>query len=452
MRYTALPRRSFPIMLATLAGIAGSAHAGPGDCSEPSVAWRVPLPGPFAANRPAIGPSGEVAMQTTQIVVVNPDGTERFRNTVPLSLGDSYCDIDNAGRVYANSTAGIKAFSPSGDELWTLAPSGGFHRGHAGPTVGPDGNIYFIDIALSGYGFASVSPEGQLRWNEPGFGDADTSRPRTEIAFTNGTAIGGAPQIPDDCNGSCLASGLMAFDFDGSHEWTAHTTMPLQPVVRSGGDLYLPVEPSSVRDVNGSSGSSSPISLGTKSNTGNVVAVAPDGTGYAVTNYNTLTRISPNGSSSDLVTLSAIMGSPAVSPDGSLIVVGTADSLIASQNYITGIDAQTGLTRWSIKLPTENGYRLSAIGWPRFSGDGSHVYVGVNAGNDSYLYAVEICGNGSGEPCIADVNGDGSLTPTDFTAWINAYNNDLPECDQNADGACTPTDFSAWITNFNAGC
>jgi hypothetical protein len=55
-------------------------------------------------------------------------------------------------------------------------------------------------------------------------------------------------------------------------------------------------------------------------------------------------------------------------------------------------------------------------------------------------------------PCIADVNGDGSLTATDFTAWINAYNNTLPECDQNGDGQCTPTDFTGWINNYNLGC
>jgi len=54
--------------------------------------------------------------------------------------------------------------------------------------------------------------------------------------------------------------------------------------------------------------------------------------------------------------------------------------------------------------------------------------------------------------CLADVNHDGKVTPTDFTAWINAFNNNLPECDQNGDAVCTPTDFTAWIINFNAGC
>ena len=54
--------------------------------------------------------------------------------------------------------------------------------------------------------------------------------------------------------------------------------------------------------------------------------------------------------------------------------------------------------------------------------------------------------------CLADVNGDGMVTATDFTAWVGAFNTNAPECDQNGDGACTPTDFTAWVGNFNAGC
>ena len=54
--------------------------------------------------------------------------------------------------------------------------------------------------------------------------------------------------------------------------------------------------------------------------------------------------------------------------------------------------------------------------------------------------------------CLADVNGDGMVTPTDFTAWVGAFNTNAPECDQNGDGMCTPTDFTAWVGNYNAGC
>ncbi len=54
--------------------------------------------------------------------------------------------------------------------------------------------------------------------------------------------------------------------------------------------------------------------------------------------------------------------------------------------------------------------------------------------------------------CLADTNGDGMLTPADFTAWIAAFNAMSAACDQNADTLCTPADFTAWIANYNAGC
>jgi hypothetical protein len=85
--------------------------------------------------------------------------------------------------------------------------------------------------------------------------------------------------------------------------------------------------------------------------------------------------------------------------------------------------------------------------------DEIHVYATYGAEFSlPRLVIDDITLNYVGADCLADVNGDGSVTPTDFTAWINAFNNNLPECDQNGDGNCTSTDFTAWITNFNAGC
>jgi hypothetical protein len=55
-------------------------------------------------------------------------------------------------------------------------------------------------------------------------------------------------------------------------------------------------------------------------------------------------------------------------------------------------------------------------------------------------------------PCRADVNADGQVSPTDFSAWVGAFNARTPPCDQNGDGLCTATDFSAFVANFNAGC
>ncbi len=78
--------------------------------------------------------------------------------------------------------------------------------------------------------------------------------------------------------------------------------------------------------------------------------------------------------------------------------------------------------------------------------DGTGQWSGSGAPCD--LTGDPLCNN----DCLADTNGDGAVTPADFTAWVNAYNNNLPECDQNSDGSCTPADFTAWVNNYNNGC
>jgi len=88
------------------------------------------------------------------------------------------------------------------------------------------------------------------------------------------------------------------------------------------------------------------------------------------------------------------------------------------------------------------GWSVALSGSAAFIGAWRDEDHGINSGS-AYVFDLG---------CTADTNNDGVLTPTDFTAWINAFNNQLPECDQNNDGACTPTDFTAWIANFNKGC
>lgn len=54
------------------------------------------------------------------------------------------------------------------------------------------------------------------------------------------------------------------------------------------------------------------------------------------------------------------------------------------------------------------------------------------------------------DPCVlADVNGDGVVSPADFNAWIIAFNNGNIRADQNCDGIVSPADFNAWVVNFN---
>ena len=79
--------------------------------------------------------------------------------------------------------------------------------------------------------------------------------------------------------------------------------------------------------------------------------------------------------------------------------------------------------------------------------------TGANIGSTSLIFIDNVSVTiDAEEPCPADTNNDGEVTPADFSAWIAAFNTQSPACDQNGDGLCTAADFSAWITNYNAGC
>lgn len=83
---------------------------------------------------------------------------------------------------------------------------------------------------------------------------------------------------------------------------------------------------------------------------------------------------------------------------------------------------------------------------------GFSVSGGAGAGTASAFRGVWLYRAPDPAVCVADTNGDGELTPADFSGWIASFNTGGAACDQNDDGQCTPADFSAWITNFNAGC
>ncbi len=54
--------------------------------------------------------------------------------------------------------------------------------------------------------------------------------------------------------------------------------------------------------------------------------------------------------------------------------------------------------------------------------------------------------------CLADVNGDGMLSPADFTAWIIAYNAGDSAADINRNGTLEAADFTAWLVSWQSGC
>ena len=92
------------------------------------------------------------------------------------------------------------------------------------------------------------------------------------------------------------------------------------------------------------------------------------------------------------------------------------------------------------------------ITWTPTAADvGVYYYTCTVTGHVGMTGRIEVI-EATVEPCPADTNNDGLLTPADFNTWIVAFNTQAPECDQNGDGLCGPADFNAWVLNFNAGC
>ncbi|MEO1718086.1 MAG: GC-type dockerin domain-anchored protein [Planctomycetota bacterium] len=128
---------------------------------------------------------------------------------------------------------------------------------------------------------------------------------------------------------------------------------------------------------------------------------------------------------------------------------GAGVSLEAGLSYAMIVSSISGDGGYLLETARPGGYAdgtglVSLAGGPIEPMANNFIY-----GDRDVLFVVRVS---DGPDCLADVNGDGSLTPGDFNAWVLAFNNQGSTCDQNGDGACTPGDFNAWVLNFNNGC
>ncbi len=97
-------------------------------------------------------------------------------------------------------------------------------------------------------------------------------------------------------------------------------------------------------------------------------------------------------------------------------------------------------------------YTPNSAGLPDVSMGALGLAELIQPGFVDAVLAVPIPTDFCDDPCLADTNGDGAVTPADFSAWVAAFNAKSTACDQNGDGLCSPADFSAWVANYNAGC
>lgn len=151
-------------------------------------------------------------------------------------------------------------------------------------------------------------------------------------------------------------------------------------------------------------------------------------------------------------------GSLGATANGSILIAGGTDNPynISGTGY-NGQPAEALNQLLAYHAPSDRWVQLS-VGSPRAPTmdhrnlaplDGGWALVG---GMTAPGEATGACWLLTLEPCRADLNADGVTDLSDLQLWIEAYHAGRPEAEQNGDGSVTPADFSAFVAGARRGC
>jgi outer membrane protein assembly factor BamB len=291
----------------------------------------------------------------------------------------------------------ITAIAPSGAVRWTFTQPSSGQGLIAGPSVGPDGNIYAISD-LGGVGAFALSPAGQLLWSNSGNPTfAERGQLGAEIVFGPGRLFAAFDEF------SVAASTIFGLSLGGAQQWARplggsddmFMQQQRQPAAGSDGSLYLTAMGGangwSLFRVDPANGNvlwqRSPF----PANGMSAPSVAPDGSVYHARSLSFLDSVSATGQPRWTFSDGSIIDHPAVTPDGSVVVAGSRPDF-GQPGSVRAWDAGTGELRWQLDLPDENGGNQILYTRPRFSADSQTAYFGTailgGGGEFSFLYAV----------------------------------------------------------------
>jgi hypothetical protein len=382
--------------------------------AEPArVRWRVKVPLDYFDHTPGVGPDGTVYVPNLfgRTQAVNPtDGSSKWvvnagGSGAPISVGaDGTVYVAGNGPGAVGGTDAITAIGPDGTVKWAFTATGDYLL--AGPSVGPDGNIYAVTDSL-GIGFFSLTPTGQQRFATGRFSEYGSVGQR--VAFGADRAYFGF-----DMYGIQLST-FFAYDLSGNLAWTASSAAdPGSADVGPNGNVVYESFPTGVgmsltsRTAAGSLVYSFYEFPGTSQETPDV---GPDNIGYTVRNLSTLYAINPDGSVKFRYTGDGIMFEPVVRPQNDLVFMGGRVTYGQPGFFVAVSTGGQGL--WQVPLPTEPGYgdygQLVPVSRPVLSPDAATAYQVVDVAGDgatpypqlfAYLYAVDLTGSGPPPPAI----------------------------------------------------
>ena len=369
------------------------------------VKWRFTMDAMYANTRAATAADGTVYVNDVAgaLYALTADGGLKWIYRAGLRGGYGPVAVGTDGTVYVASlvprpdgvlgnVGAIHAVNPDGTEKWVFDNTWGTII--AGPSIGPNGNIYAIAEANSGIGLFALTPAGNLVFS--------TGR------FFARYGIGHGQEIIFDSDqlyfGFNWEEKMHAYSHDGNHRFSVHAFSPDEPFqVAQGpnGNLHIHTFLMGVGKGLGAYDRQGKFLWNFYEFPGNAQTVADvgaDNTIYMVRNASYLLAFNPDGSVKWRHTDLKELKDPVVSPNNSLILMGGRLSY-REANFFRAVST-SGEKLWQIQLPVEPGFGEYGHVYPmwraRFTPDGNTAYIGTTIlGNGdaahpySYFYAVD---------------------------------------------------------------
>ena len=367
------------------------------------IKWRFQADDLYILSRPAVAPDGTVYALGVDghLYALTPAGGVKWIFDAGKINAQQPVSVGPDGTIYIAVLSTIYAVNPDGTLKWIFTEPD-FWRIFAGPTVGPDGNIYAGSENgdnTAGLGAFVLSPAGNLIDNSQnlytrnGYGTIEIKFGPDNHWYLTTNASGAVNSA-----GSLFAFILGTADLDWAQG--AVGQIGIQPsgnvVVGDGNSIHPGLQsftPAGAR-VWRSLGEF-PDSLVPGIDAQTALDVGIDGNIYVGTltfgQGRHLTSLNPDGTLRWQFRDDGTASAPAASPLNTLVLFSAYDFAAPSRVHAV---STAGALLWTEFLPEENGGYVHVMSIPRFSPDGLCAYVGTDVNDYAtdpycYLYAFD---------------------------------------------------------------